>query len=237
MQAATILAALQKAAKAPAMAGIYLKSVDLSAVHDWVHDPVMCITWSMPDHGAAIDAPAVSLPGVSASILSRPSDTTMLLPRDLASPDELESAVMGAAWTLGAWDVRRIEHAPLPQNVDWRQARHGLVGDFGRNPYTIAGQPLAVGEAADDVVCELAAAHGWITWAFVPLAISTPSARKRWGSKDRTLQPDCTRAGVVGSARAKWWYPAAPHTANDHIYQLGRGNHGNRSKTSQERRG
>ena len=236
MQAATILVALQKAAQTPAMAGIYIKSVSISAVDDWAHNPIMTITWSMPDAGAAIHANALSLPGVQASVISRPSDTSVELQRELVSPAEIEDAVLGAAWHLGAWDVARTEYAPLAPNEDWRDAKHGINSSFGRNDYTIAGQALVTGDQAADATCDLAARNGHVTWRFVPLHLATPIARQRWASKDTTLLPDCTRVGEPGAYRAKWIHPAEHRTGAEHQYQQGRASHGNRSKGSRERR-
>lgn len=230
MQASYLTAVLQKAAQAPAFAGIYVHSVSLSAVSDWLRDPVLTIVWSMPDHSAAIESAALSLPGVSATILSRPSDTSMLLHRAFASPAELEDVVMGSAWSLGAWDLCRCEQAPLAADEDWRSARHGLASSFGHNAYVIAGQPLVTGDRAPDEDCEIAAREGYIDWRFVPLALATPTARQRCGAKDKTLQADCTRPGEPGGYRGKWMHPTTPRTANEHQYRLGRGNHGNRSK-------
>lgn len=227
---------LQKAAQAPALAGIYIKSVSICAVRDLACEPILTITWSMPDGSAAIDAPTLSLPGVEASVISRPSDTAIELARELASPGEIEDAIMGAAWSLGSWDLCRIEHAPRPPDADWREARHGITCSFGRNGYVICGQPLVTGDHAGDEVCEIAARDGYITWRFVPLALATKIARARWAGKDTTLQPDCIRIGSPGSYRGKWWHPTTPGTGNEHQYQLGRGNHSNRSKTSAERR-
>ncbi len=234
MQAKTILAALRRAAQAPALAGIYIKSVSICAVHEWQHDAVMTITWSLPDSSAAVEVP--SLPGVTASVLSRPADTAILLPRELASPGEIEDAVMGAAWTLGAWDLCRIESPPLPAGADWNEAKYGVTVGFGRNPYTIMGQPLVTGEYAQDDVCALAARDGYITWRFVPLALATPTARRRWGGKDSTLQTDCTRLNAPGHYRGAWHHPATPGLANEHQYQLGQGNHGNRGRNAKERK-
>jgi hypothetical protein len=236
MQAATILAALQRAATGPALAGINIKTVQIAAVRDWTHNPLMTITWSMPDASAAIASAELSLPGVQASVISRPSDTAIMLDRGLASPGEIEDAVIGAAWTLGAWDLIRLEHAPLAACEEWQENRHGINCSFGRNGYTINGQELVTGDQADDDTCELAASVGYVLWRFVPLHLATRIARQRWASKDKTLLPDCTRAGVPGSYRAPWCCPTEPRTANEHQYQLGRANHGNRAKASQDRR-
>ena len=237
MQAAHITAALQKAAQSPALAGIYVKSVSICAVRNIDSNPVMTITWSMPDHSAAVDAASLSSFGVSASMVTRPSDTVVLLPRGLTNPAEVEDAVMGAAWLLGAWDLIRIESAPLAHGADWRESRYGITSRFGRLDHAIAGQPLTAGTGAADIDCEIAARDGCITWRFVPLALATPTARQQWVGKDKTLAADCTRPGVPGWRLGQWMHPADPGTAHEHQYRLGRANHGNRSKKSAERSG
>jgi hypothetical protein len=236
MQAAYITAVLQKAAQAPALAGIYIKSVCICAVRDLTCDPVLTITWSMPDRGAVVDSAALSLPGVSASFTTRPSDTAMLLPRGLVSPAEIEDAVIGAAWSLGAWDLCRIESAPLADGSDWREARYGIKSSFGHSDYVVNGQSLVVGDGAPQSDCEIAARDGYITWRFVPLALATLVARRRWADKDKTLLADCTRSGAPGGYRGQWMHPTVPGTASEQQYQLGRSNHGNRSKKSADRR-
>lgn len=222
MQAATILAALQKAAQAPRIAGIHIRAVEIAAVRDWLHDPVMRITWTMPDASSVIESPAQSLPGVQASTLSRPSDTCMLLARDLASPDELELATLDAAWSLGAWDLSRVEHAPLPTDANWHEPRYGLMVDFGRNPYTICGQRLATGESANDDVCEIAAVNGWVTWTFSPAALAAPSTRAKYVLQDATLLPNGARPGSPKTPQQRWQHPDEPHIGHQHIYELGR---------------
>ena len=236
MQAADVMAAFCKAARAPALAGIYIKSISISAVRDPRRQPVLAITWSMPDSSAAIDAPALSLPGVSATAISRPANTAMLLPRSLANPAEIEDAVLNAAWALGAWDLCRTELPPLPSGTDWREPRYGIASAFGQGTYLINGSPLVHAVAPMDKSCALAAREGYITWRFVPLALATPTMRCLWGGKDKTLQPDCTRHGSPGDFRQAWRCPTVPGMAYEHQYQLGRGNHGNRSQKSSQRR-
>ena len=182
------------------------------------------------------------MPGVSASVYTNPADTCVALPQ----PERLaylEIEALECAWQLGAWDVRRMEHAPLANPDAWREPRYGVANDFGINPYTITvcgSDPtvLTHGDHADDKLIKTAARHGWITWVFVPLALATPIMQQRWRDKDRTLSDAqaCTRTprritgvGLHG--------PCEVGTAYDHIYELGRANHGNRSKKSRERRG
>lgn len=236
MQAAIILAALQKAAQAPAMAGIYVKTVDLAATYDWEHRPVMTIVWSMPDASSWVDASqAYHRAGIQASMMVRPSDTAILLDRALASPKEIDDVMLNAAWQLGAWDLVRLERAPLHPGADWQDPGCGIPSSFGYG-YVVGDHPLVTGDQADDETCEQAATHGYITWRFVPLALATPTAKTRWASKDKTLQSDCTRHGAPGAFRARFYNPSQPGTAHEHQYQLGRANHGNRGRADQGRR-
>jgi hypothetical protein len=231
MQTAILLAALQRAAQAPALAGIYIKSVEIAAVDDAAHDPVLVITWSMPDHTAAISSAALSSPGVAATVLSRPADSVLRLTRESASLGEIEDAVFEAAWQLGAWDMVRLERPPLRPCATWREAGNGVAVSFGRNPYLIDGQPLQMGAAVPDELLDLAARAGYVTWRFVPLALSSPTMRRMWAHKDRTLAgSDATRNTTPGHQRARWAHPTEPGTAAEHQYRFGRGNHGSRGR-------
>ena len=232
MQVDDILATLHRAAQAPSLAGIYIKSVCIAATYRHSSDAVLTITWSMPDWSAAIEGTA--LPGTTADILSRPSDTAIALDRQAATVPELEEMLLSLAWQTGAWDFVRTEQPPLADPTDWRASRHGVANNFGINDYVIAGQPMVTGDAAPESA-RIAASTGYVIWRFVPLAFATPTARSRWGLKDKTLQPGCTRVGVTGSYRAPWHHHATPGYGNEHQYQLGRANHGNRSKSSIER--
>lgn len=231
----TIKSTILSAAKSPATAGIYIKSISVSATYSAAYPPVMTIVWSMPD--TEIHHDGLSMPGVDASVRSRPSDTTILLYRELMSPAEMEDGILSAAWELGAWDLVRSEHAPRAPGDNWREARYGICSSFGRNDYIIAGQALSQGESAPEAAMAEAAKDGFVTWRFIPLSLAHPVTKKQWGPKDKTLSDGLTRAGNIGDYRESWKRPREPLTAADHIYQLGRGAHGNRSKKSKERRG
>ena len=219
MQAAADLSAvLQKAAQGPRLGGIYITSVALSAVHDWTHDVVLTIVWSMPHASAAIDTPGASLPGVRATSVSRPSDTCIVLARDLLSVDELETIMLQAAWETGAPELRRLERSPLPAGA--RSTRYGLDGDFGVNTHTIAGQPLSTGSCANDETLALAAQHGWVTLRFCPASLADARYLQRCMDADHGLQHDGSRPGVVGGARAQWYTPHEPGTGHEHIYDM-----------------
>jgi len=227
-----ISAALQNAARAPAMAGVFVKSVRIAVTYSC--DAILTVTWSWPEHGER-ERPS-TIPGVAALVASRPSDQTVALVLPGPTVHEVERSVLVSAWELGAWDVRRIEHAPLADPTQWAESRHGLAVDFGANHVAIAGQALQAGDRAEDAVIQAAASDGWVSWSFVPLSLATRLMRERWGGKDKTLQADCSRVIPLPPLRLGEWRQPEPGRAHEHIYQLGRSNHGNRSKAAKERR-
>lgn len=227
-----IAALIKQAARAPAMAGVFVKSVRIASTYSC--DAIITITWSWPEQGER-EQPS-GLPGVAMLIAARPSDETLALVLPGPTVHEAERSVLGCAWELGAWDVRRIEHAPLADPSQWAESRHGLASDFGINPTVIAGQPIQVGDRAPSADVQAAAVDGWVSWSFVPLALSARTMRARWGDKDKTLGEDCSRSDPLPTTRLGDWYHPVPGHANEHIYQLGRSNHGNRSKSSKERK-
>lgn len=227
-----IAAILKQAASAPALAGVFVKSVRVASTYRG--DAIATITWSWPEHGEA-SRPS-GMPGVSMTVAARPSDTTLALVLPGPTVHEAEHEVLAAAWGLGAWDVRRIEHSPLADPAQWREARYGLASDFGINLVTIAGQPIQAGDRAPTADVRAAASDGWVSWSFVPLALSSRTMRERWGAKDKTLDMDCSRTILIPPMRLAEWHQPEPGYAHEHIYQLGRSNHGNRSKASRERR-
>lgn len=234
MNAAAILAALQEAASATAIGGVNVKSVRLAATAQPAHPAIMVITWSMPEL-ASIER-AGPLPGIHESVIERPQDLAIPMERAGATVHDIESAALGAAWHLGAWDVRRTENAPLHDPGQWDADRYGLPPDFGRCGYRIGERALVRGTGADDHVLQYAARHGWITWIFIPLALATPLARARWGKKDTTLDAACQRSQSMPGIRRADLHRMQPGYGHEHIYQLGRANHGNRSRVNQSRR-
>lgn len=225
---------IRRAARPAAFAGIHIKSVSISATYDDSHKAVITITWTFP---AGVSVDSQPLPGVTQEIYSRPSDAVIPMARKGMAPSDIEEDVLFAAWKLGAWDLRRIEKAPLADLAKRKEMGCGITHSFGDDTYSVNGQVFSSGYKADEASMLEAAMDGYITWSFVPLCMASEIARARWGDKDKTLKSDLTRDGEPQISRGKWERPREPLTACEHIYQLGRGNHGNRSKQNRSRRG
>lgn len=217
-----IKTAVEAAAKGPAMAGIYVKCINVSALYRHMQHAWVTIVWSMPDMSAAIPAPGLSLPGVTATVVSAPTDTVMAVPVEQATPADIEEALLQLAWQWGAWDMCRLERSPLATGQSWQQVNTGLSVAFGRNPIAIMGHPLQAGDEAADWMLDEAAANGWVAWRFIPLALARPSLRGMWGTKDSTLREDCTREGSHRLHVAAFRRPKDPNTGAEMQYRLGR---------------
>lgn len=230
----SLLSIIEERASGPRLAGIPIKTIWVASLYR-AAPIVLTITWGMPETpaGVEMDAP----PGIEASVVSRPADTCILLP-----PRErictIEAEILAAAWQLGAWDVRRCEQAPLANPSEYGASRHGIVSAFGGERMAIMGNPLQVGDAAPGEQLVEAAKSGYLLWQFVPLALGNCLLRSRWGDKDKTLRADgsCRRDQKAIDQYRLFGPLRDPGTAHDHIYQMGRANHGNRAKQSGERR-
>ena len=186
----------------------------------------------MPDGHSVIKPPGVKTPTVL-----RTSDTAMVLHAPELSPGELEADVLlPLAWRLGAWDIVRSERAPLAADQDWRDSKHGLLRHFGRNSQAIDGVPLIVGARASDEICATAAKEGWVTWRFVPLALSSPAMQEKWHDEDVTLEDvDCIRRTETPAYRLpRFSRPKEKNTVADCIFEMGRKPKG---RTSREVKG
>lgn len=209
-----------------ASAGTKLRGVSLAAAYD-DQRAMLRLSWScgavMPQQSGG-----VTMTGCVAT------DTVVLL------PSATEAELLDAAWRLGAWDVLRTEHPPIPRTdseaalysfIDYRHEAlgdpmhpgWGLTAAFCGSPYLIDGINPSVGDACPQDLLDAAASRGWITWYFRPTRWSV-----RVGSNnDRTLLPDGSRDErelPITPARLR----RAPH---QHIYRLGRAPHGNRAKS------
>jgi len=106
----------------------------------------------------------------SSSFTPVPSSALQLNERweDLVAIDR---AAMEAAWELGAWDVARAERpgclrpgAPSGEALECMQA-------FGALPFGVGGSQAVVAEVPDaDELLQLAAARGYLLWAFRPVS-------------------------------------------------------------------
>lgn len=214
-----IITALKQAAISPALAGVFVRSVRLAATYDHRHPLIMTITWSWPELGE-IERPGPA--GVVETIRSRPADTLIQIERTRPTVRGIEASFLEDAWLLGAWDVRRTEHAPLADPERWREMRYGLAVDFGHNNISISGSPLQIGDRAPESTLRHAAVEGWVTWTMIPQSLTTPTMRRLWIGKDRTLNSDGRRSTPIPVFHCAEWAHPQPGYAHDHIYQLGR---------------
>jgi hypothetical protein len=233
MITASLINTIRGAASAPAMSGIHISRVSIAATYRSEHDAVLTIGWTFP---ALASIQSTPMDGVEQSVYSRPADTTLLIPRAGQAPSDMEDEILSAAWALGAWDVRRLEKAPIDNPEKMLEPQYGLASDFGYNPYSVNGQPFIIGARSPESALLTAAIDGYVTWAFIPLSLGSEIAKNRWGGKDKTLNAGLTRDGVPNIGRGPWMRPREARTAHEHIYQLGRAPHGNRSKKNAGRR-
>lgn len=224
-----VVASLQDATKNCNLTGIYIKSVSIAATHNPDLDCLLCITWSMP----LVEHPVDAMPGIKTTVIARPEDTYIYLPSGLYA-DQLEDIIIQSAWTLGAWDICRLESPPTAQS-DF--SSNGIAHDFGQPSYTFGGAGVKNHAIHPTATMHYAAKNGRVSWRFIPLSLTSPEFKSRWKDKDKTLNSESCRDGYPGSYRAPWQLPITLGFGNEHIYQLGRSNHGNRSKKSNERKG
>ncbi|MGH8429169.1 MAG: hypothetical protein ACREUF_02090, partial [Solimonas sp.] len=129
--------------------------------------------------------------GAIIAMRSRPAEHIMLAPARLQLSD---ADFVAAAWQLGAWDVRRIEHRPLPIEADPGDARWGVASAFGA-PYELTGDAANAESGGDAAgLIQMMASSGWVTWLCKPLHLGPAMRLQQWGGKDRTLLPDGSRA-------------------------------------------
>lgn len=84
--------------------------------------------------------------------------------------EELENAVLGVAWELGAWKLQRIEAPPFIRPGAEAEESRRCLGAFGSPPVLIDGQPSVVAECPDaDGLIEAASRSGYYEWLFHPV--------------------------------------------------------------------
>jgi len=145
--------------------GLPLVGVTLAAVPCPDTPVILTLHW----HGFVTQKLVELEEAEAVSYASIPSSSLQLNERwyDLIAVDR---AAMDAAWELGAWDVARAERPGcLRPGADATEALECLQA-FGAYPYTINGAQVTVSEAPDtDDLVELAAARGYLLWAFRPV--------------------------------------------------------------------
>lgn len=128
--------------------------------------------------------------------------------------EDIDRAMLDAAWQLGAWDMERrasraCDHvgASAREALECRQA-------FGDNPFAPGDDSHLLAEAPDRAdLMQLAAARGYVRWLFRPVL----GGLWRNAAEDDTLAPDGGRAPPC---------PVAPQAADGRarrtVYRLGR---------------
>ncbi|HEU4751842.1 MAG TPA: hypothetical protein VFU47_01960, partial [Armatimonadota bacterium] len=151
--------------------------------------------------------------------------------------EEVETAVLKAAWALGAWDcVRWLKYA-IPADADPFAPQWGLTRAFRGfdGVYQVAGvdgSPLKStfleGEAlrfCDPADMVRAAARGYVQWLFKPMAQRKDMVGRHWRSKDRTLGEQGWRDGscpLVGFPLDEVCEHAIPCGSHSAEYRFGR---------------
>lgn len=105
--------------------------------------------------------------------------------------EEIDRAMLDAAWQLGAWDVERRDRrpwfrvgAPAREALECHQA-------FGENPFAPGDDGHLLAEAPDrGEMMRLAARTGYVRWQFRPVR----GGLWRDSAEDDTLGPDGGRA-------------------------------------------
>ena len=199
------------------MGGIYPESISVSSTYDFERDIVLTVLWSMPTIKHDVDNDM----GLKKSVASRPANTTLKLDT-LDGYKSIESILIATAWTLGAFDLCRLEKSPINTTADPYDPRYGLAVDFAATNMDLDGTPLFIGDRADNKTIEQAANDGYIVWRFVPLALCKPDKIKKCLTIDATLNSDASRPGQPCFNLAKWYRPRQPGLGHEHQYQFGK---------------
>jgi len=196
--------------------GLPLYAVTVTAVAREEAPALLSLHW----HGFFRQTP-LRLPGVE--LPARPVPQSMAQFDPPPGPpgvfDELERALLDAAWQLGAWDVERIERpawwrlgAPATEVTDGRRA----FGYYGDDAADDGAQLMA--EAPDrEALMRLAAHRGYLRWLF------RPRKRGLWAAV--TEDDDATLDESGGRPLPCPVMPQPPHAdaaAHRTVYRLGR---------------
>ncbi|MEW6133763.1 MAG: diguanylate cyclase [Pseudomonadota bacterium] len=128
--------------------------------------------------------------------------------------EEIDRALLDAAWQLGAWDLeRRSARACSQVGASAREALECRQA-FGNNPFAPNDDSHLLAEAPDrDELMHLAAARGYVRWLFRPVQ----GGLWRDSAEDDSLAPDGSRPPPC---------PVAPQAAGRRgtriVYRLGR---------------
>lgn len=141
-------------------------------------------------------------------------DSALQINSPWRSLEEIDLAMLDAAWQLGAWDMERLQRracndvgATAREALECRQA-------FGDNPFAPGDEAHLLAEAPDrSDLLRLGAARGYVRWQFRPVR----GGLWRQTAEDDTLSPDGGRSPPC---------PVQPATmAGRHrrlVYRLGR---------------
>lgn len=112
----------------------------------------------------------------------------------------LDRAFLGCAWELGAWDVERIDHAPLGRAEDFVQRLRGQTALVDASFALLGGRD---GSTELDVGSWIRAASraGWISWSCKPMW-RCAEERRPWLLADESLRADGTREPAAEPAPA-----------------------------------
>lgn len=187
--------------------GLPLYAVTVSAVPRPDTPLLLMLHWHgfRRDEALPRDAPPANRP-VPGSALQLNQPWTAL--------EEIDRAMLDAAWRLGAWDMeRRTARACSHVGASAREALECRQA-FGDNPFAPGDESHLLAEAPDRAdLMYLAAAKGYVRWLFRPVL----GGLWRNTAEDDTLAPDGGRAPPC---------PVAPQATGGRnartIYRLGR---------------
>lgn len=108
------------------------------------------------------------------------------------SPVEfLDRAFLGCAWELGAWDVERVDHAPLGRARDFVQRLRGQTAPVDAS-FALLGRRDGTAELDVGSWIRAASRTGWISWICKPMW-RCADERRPWLLADTSLRGDGTR--------------------------------------------
>lgn len=143
-----------------------------------------------------------------------PGSALQLNPRWLAL-EEIDSAMLDAAWQLGAWDMERSVRRGCNEVGASAREAHECRQAFGDNPLAPSSEEHLVAEAPDrDELMQLAARRGYVRWLFRPVQ----AGLWRGIAEDDTLDAEGGRTPPCPVAPREL---GAPQRAPE-VYRLGR---------------